>query len=190
MDLMLGDTEFLIKAENINNVIKAFKKGYSNDEDIKVEDISSIDEVFWEFGYNVFKDKDGNITNVDNVSSNLPDGQKKFFKSIAAYVADGSYVILKKDESQTKFVFEKGKVQELNSEVVFHDKNLSYDNVFAILNYLLDYACNSYKIREVIYCLLEGGVTEEELISLQFDKDDIKAAKEDMENEREESIWK
>ena len=26
MDLMLGDTEFLIKAENINNVIKACKK--------------------------------------------------------------------------------------------------------------------------------------------------------------------
>lgn len=190
MDLMLGGTEFSIKGEYINNVIKAFKRAYSNDEDIKVEDISSIEEVFGEFGYNVFKDKDGNITNIDNVSNYLPDGQKKFFESIAAYVVNGSYIILKTGESQTEFVFEKGKVQELKGEFVFHDKNLSYDNVFAILNYLLDYACNSYKIREVIYCLLEGGVTEEELLSLQFDKDDIKAAKEDMENEREESIWK
>ena len=55
--------------------------------------------------------------------------------------------------------------------------------MFAILNYLLDYACNSYKIREVIYCLSEDGVTEDELISLQFDKNDTKAAKKDMENE-------
>ena len=29
MDLMLGDTKFSIKEENIENVIKAFKKTYS-----------------------------------------------------------------------------------------------------------------------------------------------------------------
>lgn len=188
MDLMLGDTKFSIKEEYINNVIKAFKKAYSNDEDIKVEDISSIEEVFWEFGYNVFKDKDGKITNIDNVSSYLPSGQKKFFSSIAEYVANGSYIILKTGESQTKFVFEKGKVQELKGEVIFHDKNLSYDNVFAILKYILDYACNSYRVREVIRWLIDGEVTEKELISLNFDKDDIKKVKEDIEAEENESV--
>lgn len=79
MDLMLGDTKFSIKEENIENVIKAFKKTYSKNANIKVEDINSIEDVFWEFGYNVFTDEDGNITDIDNDSSNLPGGQKKFF---------------------------------------------------------------------------------------------------------------
>ena len=61
------------------------------------------------------------------MSGYLPNGQKKFFSSIAEYVAKGRYIILKTDESQTKFVFEKGKVQELKGEVVFHEKNLRYD---------------------------------------------------------------
>ena len=76
-----------------------------------------------------------------------------------------------------------GKVKEFKGEVVFCDKNLSYDNVFAILKYILDYACNSYRVREVIRWLIDGDVTEEELISLEFDKDDIKKVKEDIEDE-------
>lgn len=183
MDLMLGDTKFSIKEENIENVIKAFKKAYSKDANIEVEDINSIEDVFGEFGYNVFTDKDGNITDLDNVSSELPGGQKKFFSSIAKYVESESYIILKTDDSQSKFIFEDGKVKEFKGEVVFCDKNLSYDNVFAILKYILDYACNSYRVREVIRWLIDGDVTEEELISLEFDKDDIKKVKEDIEAE-------
>ena len=177
MDLMLGDTKFSIKEENIENVIKAFKKTYSKNANIKVEDINSIEDVFWEFGYNVFTDEDGNITDIDNDSSNLPGGQKKFFSSIAKYVERESYIILKTDDSQSKFIFDDGKVKEFKGEVVFCDKNLSYDNVFAILKYILDYACNSYRVREVIRWLIDGDVTEEELISLEFDKDDIKKVK-------------
>ena len=91
MDLMLGDTKFSIKEENIENVIKAFKKTYSKNANINVEDINSIEDVFWEFGYNVFTDEDGNITDIDNDSSNLPGGQKKFFSSIAKYIERESY---------------------------------------------------------------------------------------------------
>lgn len=188
MDLMLGDTKFSIKEENIENVIKAFKKTYSKNANIKVEDINSIEDVFWEFGYNVFTDEDGNITDIDNDSSNLPGGQKKFFSSIAKYVERESYIILKTDDSQSKFIFDDGKVKEFKGEVVFCDKNLGYDRILAILNYILDYACDLYRVREVIRWLIDGGFTERELISLKFDKDDIKKVKENIEAEENESV--
>lgn len=188
MDLMLGDTKFSIKEENIENVIKAFKKTYSKNANIKVEDINSIEDVFGEFGYNVFTDEDGNITDIDNDSSNLPGGQKKFFSSIAKYVESESYIILKTDDSQSKFIFNDGKVKEFKGEVVFCDKNLGYDRILAILNYILDYACDLYRVREVIWWLIDGGFTERELISLKFDKDDIKKVKEDIEAEENESV--
>ena len=188
MDLMLGDTKFSIKEENIQNVIKAFKKTYSKNANIKVEDINSIEDVFGEFGYNVFTDEDGNITDIDNDSSNLPGGQKKFFSSIAKYVERESYIILKTDDSQSKFIFDDAKVKEFKGEVVFCDKNLGYDRILAILNYILDYACDLYRVREVIWWLIDGGFTERELISLKFDKDDIKRVKEDIETEENESV--
>lgn len=189
MELMLGDTNFLIKEDNIDKVITAFKKAYSKDANIEVEDINSVEDVFEEFGYNVFKDKDGNVTDIDNISSELPDGQKKFFSSIAKYVESESYIILKTDESQSKFVFENGKVKEFKGEVIFCDKNLGYDRILAILNYILDYACDLYKVREVIWWLIDGGFTEKELISLNFDKDDIKKVKENVEDEENESVY-
>lgn len=181
MNFILEETKFSIKSENINNVLMSFKKAYPNDEDINL-----IEEAFGKFGYCIHRGEEGNITDIEVAEETLPDGQEEFFAAIAEYVVNESYIILRMSKTQTKFVFKNGKVQELEGEIVFCDKNLSYDNVFAILNYLLDYACNSYKIREVIYCLLEGGVTEDELISLQFDKNDIEAAKEDTENEVEE----
>ena len=90
MDLMLGDTKFSIKADNIDKVITAFKKRYSKNANIEVEAINSVEDVFEEFGYNVFKDKDGNVTDIDNVSSELPAGQKKFFRPSQSMLKAGA----------------------------------------------------------------------------------------------------
>lgn len=183
MNIILEGTKFSIKSENINNMLMSFKKTYPND-----EDINSIEEVFRKFGYYIHMGKEGNITDIEAAEETLPNDQEGFFAAIAEYVVNGSYIILRTGKTQTKFVFENGKVQELEGEIVFCDKNLKYDNVIAILDYILEYACELHKVREVIGFLMDGGVTEDELISLCFDKSDIERLKEDMEDEWEKSI--
>ena len=136
MNFILEETKFSIKSENINNVLMSFKKAYPND-----EDINSIEEAVGKFGYCIHRGKEGNITDIEAVEETLPDGQEEFFAAIAEYVVNGSYIILRMGKTQIKFVFKNGKVQELEDEIVFCGKNLKYDNVVAILDYILEYAC-------------------------------------------------
>ena len=60
MNIILEETKFSIKSENINNMLMSFKKTYPND-----EDINSIEEVFRKFGYYIHMGKEGNITDIE-----------------------------------------------------------------------------------------------------------------------------
>ena len=91
MDLSLGETNILIKAENISKAIERFRKKFDDYESVKNGDVNTIEDVFWEFGYNIFTDEIGNIIGIDSISSELPDGQNEFFEAIASVVEEGSY---------------------------------------------------------------------------------------------------
>lgn len=49
MNLNLYDTNFLIKGDNIPNVVERFK----NDTEVSAGKIDNIEDVFLEFGYNL-----------------------------------------------------------------------------------------------------------------------------------------
>ena len=89
MDINLGETKIFIKKENISKAVESFRKKFEDYEDVKTGDVNTIEDVFWEFGYNIITDDEGNITEIDTVSSDLPDGQEEFFESIAPVVEDG-----------------------------------------------------------------------------------------------------
>lgn len=180
MDLNLCDTNFLIKADNIPNVLESFKKKFKNDTEVSVGEINTIEDVFLEFGYNLIRNDNDDIIDLDTVSSDLPDRQEEFFEAIASYVEYGSYIVLKREDTYLKLVFENGTVRRLGGEIVFHEKEMSYENVMGILNYCIDYACNGNKVSEVIKWLLDGGCTKEELMCLNFSKNDIEQVMENM----------
>ncbi len=174
MELNLGETKFLIKKENITKVIEAFRKKFEDYEDVRTEDVNTIEDVFWQFGYNIIKDDVGNITEIDNVSSDLPDGQNEFFEAIASAVEDGSFIHLKREDTHWKFVFEKGKVKRLDSEIVFYDRPMTYDRAMCLINEFIEHLCDVKRISEAIEELFRVGFTDDELVEVfNFDKTDV-----------------
>lgn len=174
MDLNLGETNILIKKENITKAIEAFRKKFDDYEDVKNGDVNRIEDVFWEFGYNIFTDDDGNIFEIDNVSSDLPDGQEEFFEAIAPFVESGSYVELKREDTHWKFVFENGKVRRLDSEIVYYDKPMTYDRAMCILSEIVEHTCVAKKTSEAIEHLFRLGFTDDELMDVfNFGRNDV-----------------
>lgn len=174
MDLNLGETKILIKKENITKAIESFRKKFADYEDVKTGDVNTIEDVFWEFGYNIITDDDGNITELDTVSSDLPDGQEEFFETIAPVVEDGSFIHLKREDTHWKFVFEKGNVKRLDSEIVFYDKPMTYDRAMCLINEIIEHLCEVKRIKEAIEELFRVGFTDDELVDVfSFDKNDV-----------------
>ena len=174
MDLNLGETSILIKADNISNVIECFRKKYDDYESVKNGEVNTIEDVFWEFGYNIFTDDDGNIIEIDSVSSELPDGQEEFFEAIAPVIEDGSYIHLKREDTYWKFVFEKGKLKRLDGEIVYYDTSMTYDRAMCLINGIIEHLCDVKRVREVIEELFRLGFTDDELTDVfRFDKNDV-----------------
>lgn len=174
MDLNLGETKILIKKENISKVVESFKKKFEDYEDVKTGAVNTIEDVFWEFGYNIITDDAGNITEIDTVSSDLPNGQEEFFEAIAPAVEDGSFIHLKREDTHWKFVFKKGKVKRLDSEIVFYDRPMSYDRAMCLINEFIEHLCDVKRISEAIEELFRVGFTDDELVDVfNFDKTDV-----------------
>lgn len=108
------------------------------------------------------------------------------FEAIEETVENGSFVEMSRDDSYWKFVFENGKAKKLSGEIVYHEKHLGYDNIFSMLNFFIDYACDEYKVREIIRWLLENDFSSEELLALNFAKDEIDVEAEEMQREKED----
>ena len=53
------------------------------------------------------------------------------------------------------------------------DEQIKLQNKLSVLNQLLDDRCDLYGVRNTICYLLDGGLTKEEILDLQFDKDDV-----------------
>ena len=160
MDLNLGATNIFIDFENFDKAIEGFKKKFSDDESISVESVKTIDDIFDEFGYNVFSDKNGNVIEIDNISSDLPDGQELFFEAIAPAVKDGSYVCLRK----------------LDSEIIYYDEPMTYDRAMCLLSEIVEHICTARKTNEAIEYLFRLGFTDDELTDVfNFSKNDVKS---------------
>lgn len=183
MDINLVDTKILIKSENLAEIIESFREKFSDYEDVKTEDINTIEDVFWEFGYNIIQNENGDITDLDTISSDLPDEQEEFFAAIAQYVETGSYIELKRADEYWKYVFEKGTMHRLDGEIVYHEESMSHKNLRDILDACIEYACNQYRVREVITFFLASGCTKEDLLCMNFDIKDIEYAEEEFEEE-------
>lgn len=174
MDLNLGETKILIKKENITKAIESFRKKFADYEDVKTGDVNTIEDVFWEFGYNIITDDDGNITELDTVSSDLPDGQKDFFEAIAPYVEDGSYIHLKREDTHWKFVFNKGEVKCLNGEIVYYDTPMTYDRAMCLLDTIVENSTVARELSHAIEILFKLGFTDNELTDVfSFNKNDV-----------------
>lgn len=176
MDLNLGATNIFIDFENFDKAIEGFKKKFSDDESISVESVKTIDDIFDEFGYNVFSDKNGNVIEIDNISSDLPDGQELFFEAIAPAVKDGSYVCLKREDEHWMFLFENGKARKLDSEIIYYDKPMTYDRAMCLLSEIVEHTCTARKTNEAIEYLFRLGFTDDELTDVfNFSKNDVKS---------------
>lgn len=187
MDLNLHTTSFIIKLGNIDKALENIKEYFKDSDDIDVSEFETIDDAFCEFGYNLILNDEGDIVDLDPISSDLPDGQEQLFEAIEETVENGSFVEMSRDDSYWKFVFENGKAKKLSGEIVYHEKHLGYDNIFSMLNFFIDYACNEYKVREVIRWLLENDFSSEELLALNFAKDDISVEAEEIQRGKEET---
>lgn len=174
MDLNLGETKIFIKKDNIAKAVESFIKKFDDYENVKTGDVNTIEDVFWEFGYNTITDDEGNITEIDTVSSDLPDGQEEFFEAIAPAVEDGSFIHLKREDMHWKFVFEKGKVKRLESEIVFYDRPMTYDRAMCLLSEIVEHTCVARKTSEAIEHLFRLGFTDDELTDVfNFGEDDV-----------------
>ena len=174
MDLNLGKTNILIKAENISKVIECFREKFDDYESVKNDEVNTIEDVFWEFGYNIFTDDIGNIIEIDSVSCELPDGQSEFFEAIASVVEDGSYIHLKREDTHWKFVFTNGTVRRLDSEIVFYDRAMSYDRAMCLLDMIVEHSTVAKKISDAIEELFRLGFTDDELTDVfNFSKSDV-----------------
>ena len=174
MDLNLGETKIFIKKDNIAKVVESFREKFDDYENVKTGDVNTIEDVFWEFGYNTITDDEGNITEIDTVSSDLPDGQEEFFETIAPAVEDGSFIHLKREDMHWKFVFEKGKVKRLDSEIVFYDRPMTYDRAMCLLSEIVEHTCVARKTSEAIEHLFRLGFTDDELTDVfNFGEDDV-----------------
>lgn len=187
MDLNLHTTSFIIKLGNIDKALENIKEYFKDSDDIDVSEFETIDDAFCEFGYNLILNDEGDIVDLDPISSDLPDGQEQLFEAIEETVENGSFVEMSRDDSYWKFVFENGKVKKLSGEIVYHEKHLGYDNIFSMLNFFIDYACDEYKVREIIRWLLENDFSSEELLALNFAKDDISVEAEEIQRGKEET---
>lgn len=174
MDLKLGETKILIKAENISRAIECFRKKFDDYESVKSGEVNTIEDVFWEFGYNIFADDTGNIIGIDNVCSDLPDGQKDFFEAIAPYVEDGSYIHLKREDTHWKFIFANGTVRRLDSEIVFYDRTMSYERAMCLLDMIVEHSTAARKTSDAIEYLFRLGFTDDELTDVfNFSKSEV-----------------
>ena len=174
MDLNLGETKIFIKKDNIAKAVESFIKKFDDYENVKTGDVNTIEDVFWEFGYNTITDDEGNITEIDTVSSDLPDGQEEFFEAIAPAVEDGSFIHLKREDMHWKFVFEKGKVKRLDSEIVFYDRPMTYDRAMCLLSEIVEHTCVARKTSEAIEHLFRLVFTDDEINDVfNFGEDDV-----------------
>lgn len=174
MDINLVDTKILIKSENFVKIIESFREKFSDYEDVKTEDINTIDDVFWEFGYNIIQNENGDIIDLDTVSSDLPDGQEEFFAAIAQYVETDSHIEMKREDEYWKYVFEKGKMHRLDGEIVYHESGMTYDRAICLINEIIEHLCDVKRIGEVIEELLRIGFTDDELVDVfNFDANDV-----------------
>lgn len=183
MDINLVDVNILIKSENLTKVIENFRRKFNALEDVDTENINTIEDVFSEFGYNIIQNDNGDITDLDTVSNDLPDGQEEFFESIASFVENDSYICQKREDEHWKFVFEKGTMHRLDGEIIYHEESMNYKNLMDILEVCIEYACNQYRVREVITFFLESGCTKEDLLCMKFDMNDIEYAEEELAEE-------
>lgn len=186
MDINLVDTKILIKSENFVEIIESFREKFSDYEDVKTEDVNTIEDVFWEFGYNIIQNENGDITDLDTVSSDLPDGQEEFFDAIAPCVESGSYIDMKREDEYWRYLFEKGTMHRLDGEIIYHEESMGYKNLMDILDACIEYACNQYRVREVITFFLASGCTKEDLLCMNFDIKDIEYAEEELAEELSE----
>lgn len=180
---LVFNTKFIIKSENFAKVIENFREKFGDCETVKIGDVNTIEDVFWEFGYNIIQNENGDIIDLDTVSSDLPDGQEEFFDAIAQYVETGSYIELKREDEYWKYVFEKWTMHRLDGEIIYHEESMSYKNLRDILDACIEYACNQYRVREVITFFLASGCTKEDLICMNFDIKDIEYAEEEFAEE-------
>lgn len=176
MDLNLGATSIFIDAKNFDKAIDCFKERFADDKNITVENMKTIDDIFDEFGYNVFSDDDGNVVELDNISSDLPDGQEKFFDAIAPVIKTGSYVCLKREDTHWMFLFENGKVRKLDSEIIFYDKPMTYDRAMCILSEIVEHTCAARKTNDAVEHLFRLGFTDDELVNVfNFSQSDVES---------------
>lgn len=174
MELNLGEVKIFIKASDFDKAYKSTKEFFEDSEDIRSDEWKSLEDAFADFGYNLLTNDEGDIVDLDVISSDLPDGQNAFFESIAQFVESGSYICLNREERYWKLLFEKGECRTLESEIVYYDKPMTYDRAMCLLSEIVDRACCANKMSEAIEYLFRLGFTDDELVDVfGFDKSDV-----------------
>lgn len=186
-EYVLKETNFKMKAANCPKALMSFKKFFAMDEYIKVKNMDSIDDIFCEFGFYLLYDKAGNVVDLDTIHDNAPNGIHKFFDSIAEFVENGSYVVLLYDNGlHYKYVFRKGKCEELIGEIVYpeQENGISYSRAMALLHEIVEHSCAARKTNEAIEELLRLGFTDDELVNdFNFSQSDVDDVVEKIEEE-------
>jgi len=113
------DGDFFIDKSDIRRALAhvvSWGKGTEDDDLIQVR---TIDEAFSRFGFNVTYDKDGNVVDIFFEYGKLT-SQDEFLFEIAPFVKSGSYLqMIGEDNEMWRWVFYKGKFEEILPEVIW-----------------------------------------------------------------------
>lgn len=184
MDIVLRESEIVIKSDNFQNAVDNAREVLSSRSDLNAASYKSIEDVLDDFGYYPEFNETGDIINFAPIDNAVADEQMDLFSAFESYIEDGSYAMFQDDDDFWKVVIEKGKARRIDSEIIYYDKPMTYDRAMCLLSEIVEHTCVARKTNEAIEHLFRLGFTDDELVEVfNFGKDDVADVVEKIEEE-------
>lgn len=174
MDIVLKESEIVIKSDNFQKAVDNAREVLSSRSDLNASSYKSIEDVLDDFGYYPEFNEAGDIINFAPIDNAVTDEQMDLFSTFESYIEDGSYAMFQDDDDFWKVIIEKGKARRIDSEIVYYDKPMSYDRAMCLLSEIVEHTCVARKTSEAIEHFFRLGFTDDELVDVfNFDKADV-----------------